>query len=159
FRASQRGVAIVVYEVKAALVEWNPTAERLRDLTEKMPNCQLTEFGNVVVKARVDSRSTRSTFVVDDSTNATKQTITRGEHDRTSPEQDAFIAGQHMVVVDGYIGSDPEFRTKARLIIEAANANVAGMQRQLYYPVGPDYDPAVWEPDTTVIYTPNLTAP
>ena len=39
-----------------------------------------------------------------------------------------------MVVVDGYIGSDPEFRTRARLVIEAANANIAGMQQQLYYP-------------------------
>ena len=38
--------------------------ERLRELTERMPNSQVTEFGNVVVKARVDSRSTRSTFVV-----------------------------------------------------------------------------------------------
>ena len=34
-----------------------------------------------------------------------------------------------MVVVDGYIGSDPAFRTRARLIMEAANANVAGMQQ------------------------------
>jgi len=91
----------VVYEVRAALVDWNPSAERLRELTEKMPNCQLTEFDNVVVKAKVDSRSTRSTFVVDDSTNATKQTITREEYDRISAEQDAYIAGQHMVVVDG----------------------------------------------------------
>jgi len=149
----------VVYEVKAALVEWNPSTERLRELTEKMPNCQVTEFGNVVVKARVDSRSTRSTYVVDDSTNATKQTITREEYDRIAAEQDAYVAGQHMVVVDGYIGSDPEFRTRARLIMEAANANVAGMQKQLYYPVGPDYDAATWEPDTTVVYTPNLPAP
>jgi phosphoenolpyruvate carboxykinase (ATP) len=149
----------VVYEVKAALVEWNPTAERLRELAEKMPNCQVTEFSNVVVKARVDSRSTRSTFVVDDSTNATKQTVTRAEYDRISAEQDAYIAGQHMVVVDGYIGSDTAFRTRARLIMEAANANVAGMQKQLYYPVGPGYDPATWAPETTVIYTPNLAAP
>src|SRR5262250_1849095 len=118
-----------------------------------MPNSQITEFDNVVVKARVDSRSTRSTFVVDDSTNATKQTISRAEYDRISAEQDAYIAGQHMVVVDGYIGSDPKFRTTARLIMEAANANVAGMQQQLYYPVGQDYDPASWDPDTTVIYT------
>ncbi len=64
-----------------------------------------------------------------------------------------------MVVVDGYIGSDPAFRTRARLIMEAANANVAGMQKQLYYPVDEDYDAATWEPDTTVIYTPNLAAP
>lgn len=149
----------MVYEVRAALVEWSPTAERLRELTEKMPNSQITEFDNVVVKARVDSRSTRSTFVVDDSTNAAKQTITRPEYDRISAEQDAYIAGEHVVVVDGYIGSDPRFRTRARLIMEAANANVAGMQRQLYYPVDADYDPAAWEPDTTVIYTPNLAAP
>jgi phosphoenolpyruvate carboxykinase (ATP) len=149
----------VAYEVKAASVVWNPTAERLRELTERMPNCQLTEFGNVVVKARVDSRSTASTFVVDDSTNATSKTITRDEYNRVAAEQDAYIAGIDVVVVDGYIGSDPEFRTRARLIMDSANANVAGMQKQLYYPVEAGYDPATWEPDTTVIYTPNLAAP
>jgi phosphoenolpyruvate carboxykinase (ATP) len=149
----------VAYEVKARTVEWNPTAERLRELTEKMPNSQLTEFGNVVVKARVDSRSTRSTFIVEDSTNATSQTIDRDEYNRVAARQDEYIAGSDMVVVDGYIGSDPAFRTRARLIMEAANANVAGMQRQLYYPAGDGYDPAAWEPDTTVIYTPNLEAP
>jgi phosphoenolpyruvate carboxykinase (ATP) len=147
----------VVYQVKAASVEWNPTAERLRELTEKMANSQVTEFGNVVVKARVDSRSTRSTFLVDDSTNATKQTITREEYDRIAAHQDAYIAGTEMVVVDGYIGSDAKFRTRARLIMESANANVAGMQKQLYYPVEDDYDAATWAPDTTVVYTPNLT--
>jgi phosphoenolpyruvate carboxykinase (ATP) len=146
-------------QVNAASVEWNPTPERLRELTEKMPNASVTEFGNVNVRARVDSRSTRSTFIVDDSTNATKQTIPRSEFDRIAAEQDAYIAGAHMVVVDGYIGSDPQFRTRARLVMEAANANVAGMQRQLYYPVDGDYDPGTWEPDTTVIYTPNLPAP
>jgi phosphoenolpyruvate carboxykinase (ATP) len=149
----------VAYEVNATTVEWNPTAERLRELTEKMPNSRPTEFGNVVVKARVDSRSTRSTFIVDDSTNSTKQTITRDEYASLAQKQDAYLAGAHVVVVDGYIGSDPQFRTRARLIMEAANANVAGMQRQLYYPVDEDYDPATWVPDTTVIYTPNLEAP
>jgi len=149
----------VVYEVRAASVDWNPSAARLRELTEMMPNCQVTEFGNVVVKARVDSRSARSTFIVDDSTNATKQTITRQEFDRIGAEQDAYIARQHMVVVDGYIGSDPAFRTRARLVMEAANANVAGMQQQLYYPADEDYDPATWEPDTTVVYTPGLPVP
>src|SRR5436853_5852019 len=124
-----------------------------------MPNSQVTEFGNVVVKARVDSRSSRSTYIVEDSTNSRGQTITRAEFDRVAGLQDAYIAKSHMVVVDGYIGSDPRFRTRARLVMEAANANVAGMQRQLYYPAGDDYDPATWEPDTTVIHTPNLPAP
>jgi phosphoenolpyruvate carboxykinase (ATP) len=149
----------VAYQVNAGSVEWNPAAGRLRELTEKMPNSQVTEFGNVAVKARVDSRSTRSTYIVEDSTNARKQTISRDEYNRVAATQDAYIAGCHMVVVDGYIGPDPAFRTKARLIIEAANANVAGMQKQLYYPAGEDYDPATWEPDTTVVYTPNLPAP
>src|SRR6185295_1779149 len=140
-------------------VEWNPTAARLRELTEEMPNATLTEFGNVNVKARVDSRSTRSTYIVDDSTNSRGQTITRAEYDRVAAIQDAHIAKSHMVVVDGYIGSDPQFRTRARLIMEAANANVAGMQKQLYYPAEADYDPAAWAPDTTVIYTPTVEAP
>jgi phosphoenolpyruvate carboxykinase (ATP) len=149
----------VAYQVNGSRVEWNPTAARLRELTEKMPNASVTEFGNVAVKARVDSRSTRSTYVVEDSTNSRGQTITRAEYDRVSGIQDAHIAQSHMLVVDGYIGSDPRFRTRARLIIEAANANVAGMQRQLYYPVGVDHDPASWMPDATVVYTPNLEAP
>ena len=72
----------MVYQVNAASVEWNPSTERLRELTEKMPNSQLTEFGNVAVKARVDSRSTKSTYIVEDSTNAGKQTITRAEYDQ-----------------------------------------------------------------------------
>ena len=149
----------MVYEVHAASVEWNPSTERLRELAEKMPNSQITEFGNLVVKARVDARSTRSTFVVGDSTNATNQTITRDEYRRIAADQDAYLRTVDVVVVDGYIGSHPEFRTRARLIMESANANVAGMQKQLYYPVDEGYDPATWVPDTTVIYTPNLPAP
>ena len=149
----------MVYEVHAASVEWNPSTERLREIAEKMPNSQITEFGNLVVKARVDARSTRSTFVVADSTNATKQTIPRDEYRRIAADQDAYLRTVDVVVVDGYIGSHPEFRTRARLIMESANANVAGMQKQLYYPVDEGYDPATWVPDTTVIYTPNLPAP
>ena len=149
----------MAYQVEAASAEWNPAPARLRELTEQMPNSQLTEFGNVVVKARVDARSTRSTFVVADSTNASRQTITRAEYDQAAARQDAYIAGTSVVVVDGYIGSDPAFRTRARLVMEAASANVAGMQQQLYYPAGADYDPRTWAPDTTVVYTPGLAAP
>jgi phosphoenolpyruvate carboxykinase (ATP) len=97
--------------------------------------------------------------VVADSTNATKQTIPRDEYRRIAADQDAYLRTVDVVVVDGYIGSHPEFRTRARLIMESANANVAGMQKQLYYPVDEGYDPATWVPDTTVIYTPNLPAP
>ncbi len=148
----------MVYEVRARSVEDNPPAARLRELTEQMPNAGVTEFGNVNVRARVDSRSKASTFVVADSTNETAQTITREEYDRIAGLQDSYIAGQDMVVLDGYIGSDPGFRTRARLVIESANANIAGMQRQLYYPID-DHPDAGHDPDTVVVYTPNLAAP
>ncbi|MFL5886852.1 MAG: phosphoenolpyruvate carboxykinase, partial [Thermoleophilaceae bacterium] len=58
-----------------------------------------------------------------------------------------------MVIVDGYIGNDPDFRTPARLYIEAANANIAGMQKQLYFDLD---DSDGFQPELTVIYTPNL---
>ncbi len=59
-----------------------------------------------------------------------------------------------MVVIDGFIGNDPEMRTAARLTIEKANANIAGMQQKLYFARN---DGA--EPEVQVIYTPNLAAP
>lgn len=150
----------MAYEVKARSVEWNPTPSRLRELAERMPNSRLTEFDNINVKTRVDARSARSTYVVDDSTNSRDKTISREEYDRIAARQDAYIREHDMVVVDGYIGSDPGYRTRARLVIEASNANVAGMQQQLYYPVtDDDYDPLNWAADTTVVYTPNLDAP
>jgi phosphoenolpyruvate carboxykinase (ATP) len=61
-----------------------------------------------------------------------------------------------MVEVDGYIGSNPEFRTGARLVIEKAHANIAGMQRQLYYQGG---QVEVDDPATSVVYTPRLPMP
>ena len=136
----------MVYEVKAASVEWNPDPARLRELTEKMPNSQVTEFGNVVVKARVDARSTRSTFMVEDSTNATKQTITREEYDRVAAEPGRLHRRRARGRRRRLHRHRPGFRTRARLVMEAANANVAGMQQQLYYPAGDDYDPATGSP-------------
>src|SRR5206468_2767959 len=46
------------------------------------------------------------------------------------------------------------FRTPARLFVEAASANIAGMQQQLYF--GPPEDD--FEAELTVIYTPSLKA-
>jgi phosphoenolpyruvate carboxykinase (ATP) len=60
-----------------------------------------------------------------------------------------------MVQIDGFIGTDPEFRVPARLFVEAANANIAGMQQQLYFRGDEDEDV---EPELTVVYTPNLKA-
>ncbi|HEX7151822.1 MAG TPA: phosphoenolpyruvate carboxykinase [Thermoanaerobaculia bacterium] len=137
---------------------WNPSPADLRRFAEEMPNARLTEFGNLNVATRVVSRSKLSTFVATDTPeNHSDQTITRAEYDRISKLQNDYISQQEMLVVDGYIGNDPAFRTRARLIIEKANANIAAMQHILYYPATAE-ELEGFEPEVTVIYTPNLKA-
>lgn len=136
-------------------VRVNPSADELKELAAKMPNARRTVYDNLNVQTEVLARSKASTFLVlDDPDGSSQQAISREEGDRIAQLQDEYIAGQNMIVVDGYIGDDPEFRTAARLYIEEANANIAGMQKQLYFDVE---DPDSFEPELTVIYTPNLT--
>jgi phosphoenolpyruvate carboxykinase (ATP) len=138
----------------AAAVIVNPTPDELKELAARMPNAQPTRYGNLNVQTEVVNRSKGSTFVVTDEPDGQNQAISREEGERWAAHQDEYIAGQEMVVVDGYIGNSPEFRTPARLYIEAANANIAGMQQQLYFwSAGEEI-----EPELTVIYTPNLKA-
>src|SRR6202048_2717799 len=133
----------------------NPTAEQLRELTAKMPNARRTTYDNYNVHTRVDSRSTKSTYIVTDRPQEhTAQTVTPEEGRKWAKIQDEYIRDQVTVLPDGVIGNDPTFLTPARLIIEARNANVAGMQRHLYYPPAPGQ-----QPELTMIITPNLTAP
>jgi phosphoenolpyruvate carboxykinase (ATP) len=133
----------------------NPTAEELRELTARMPNARRTIYDNYNVHTRVDSRSTKSTYIVTDRPEEhTAQTVTPEEGRKWAKLQDAYIREQEMVLLDGVIGNDPAFLTPARLIIEARNANIAGMQRHLYYPPA-----AGQQPEVTMIYTPNLAAP
>ncbi|HZD18490.1 MAG TPA: phosphoenolpyruvate carboxykinase, partial [Actinomycetota bacterium] len=131
----------------------NPSPDELRKFTEEMPTCRVSEYDNPNVQTRVVSRSAGSTYVATDDPSVTdSQTITREEYERVARMQDDYIREQDMLVIDGYIGNDPDFRTAARLVIERANANIAGMQQKLYYP-GEGA-----EPEVTVIYTPNLKA-
>jgi phosphoenolpyruvate carboxykinase (ATP) len=143
---------------KAKSVLWNPSPAELKELTARMPNARRTVFDNLNVQTRVVSRSKASTYVVTDSPeNHSDQTITRAEGERIARLQDEYIAGRDMLVIDGYIGNDPQYRVAARLFIEQSNANIAGMQQALYFDNegagGPD-----WEPELVVIYTPNLKA-
>src|SRR5438874_3666449 len=132
----------------------NPDPQALKELAARMPNAMPTRHGNLNVQTEVVSRSKGSTFIVTDEPDGQNQAIPREEGERWAERQDEYIADQEMVVVDGYIGGDPEFRVPARLYIEAANANIAGMQQQLYF--SPDDEEL--EPELTVIYTPNLKA-
>jgi phosphoenolpyruvate carboxykinase (ATP) len=133
----------------------NPDPQELKELTARMPNARWTRFGNLNAQTEVVSRSKRSTFIVTDEPDGQNQAIPREEGERWAAVQDEYIADQEMVVIDGYIGNNPEFRTPARLFIEVANANIAGMQQQLYFSAG---EGGEIEPELTVIYTPNLKA-
>jgi len=146
------------YLLEASSFLVDPSQDELIELTAKMPNARWTSYENLNVTTRVDSRSARSTFIATDDVDAHTghQTISREEFARVAELQDAYIRDQDMVVINGYIGNDAGFRVPARLVIEAANANVAGSQDLLYFHEGqtPDH-----EPEVTVVYTPNLEAP
>ena len=130
----------------------NPTPEELRAFTEAMPECRITEYGNVNVQTKVLSRSAGSTYVVDRPSSG--KTMTREAYEEIARMQDAYVAEHDMIQVDGWIGNDPELRTRARLLMEKRYANVAGMQQKLYFDRDDGQDPEV-----QVIYTPGLEAP
>ena len=132
----------------------NPTPDEVKALAASMPTARPTKYWNLNVQTQVLARSKGSTFLVTDDPDGQNQAVSTEDAVRWAESQDKYIAEQEMVVVDGYIGNDPEFRTATRLYVEAANANIAGMQQQLYY--GPPEDE--FEPELTVIYTPNLNA-
>ncbi len=145
--------AISGYIPAAKNIRYLPSAEEFRQLVAHMPNARRTIYGNYNVQTRVDARSTASTYIVTDYPQQhTAQTIPQKEGERLAELQDEYIRGCEIVVVDGFIGNDPGFTTPTRLIMEQRNANVAAMQRQLYYPANGHRVP----PTITIIYTPNL---
>ncbi|MDX6591005.1 MAG: phosphoenolpyruvate carboxykinase [Gaiellales bacterium] len=145
----------MAFALPAALrVLRNLSQDELLTRSLAMPTARRTSYGAPNLQTEVLARSKGSTFIVaDDPRSYPHQAIDRDEWERVSALQDAYIAEQEMIVVDGYIGDDPEHRVPARLFIEAANANIAGMQDVLYFHDGEDED---FEPELVVIYTPNL---
>jgi phosphoenolpyruvate carboxykinase (ATP) len=142
---------------QAAGVITNPSETELQELAARQPTARWTKYGNVNVQTEVLARSTPSTFIVtDDPDSGVERTVSREQAEEWADRQDAYIAEQEMILVDGWLGAQPEFRVPVRLFIETANANIAGMQQQLWFAVE---DPEDFEPDLTVVYTPNLRAP
>ncbi len=141
---------------EAKSIKVNPSAEELYELTEAMPNSRWTEYKNLNVQTKVVARSKGSTYLVlDDPDSSPHQAMSKEEGERIEKMQDAYIAEQPMIRIDGYIGNDPEKRVPVRLFIEESNANIAGMQKALYFDLD---DPDTFEPQLMVIYTPNLKA-
>jgi phosphoenolpyruvate carboxykinase (ATP) len=135
----------------------NPTQDELKEWAAQMPNAQWTEFGNLNIKARVTARSAGSTFIVsDDPASTTKQTMPRDEYAEVVRRQEEYIRDRDMLLIEGYIGPENSpMKRPSRVYIERSNANIPGMQQQLYYPKDAD-----WREDDalTVIYTPNCPA-
>src|SRR5437899_11515902 len=114
----------------------NPFDEGLRQLTAAMPNARLTAWDNYNVATRVTARSKGSTYIVtDDRSSHSDQTITTRQGERMARLQEQHIGTLTMVIIDGFIGNAAEFKVPARLIIDKANANIAGMQKMLYFEV------------------------
>jgi phosphoenolpyruvate carboxykinase (ATP) len=136
----------------------NPSFEELRKLIAAMPNAKKTEYDNYNVETRVLARSKASTYVVtDDKSKHSDQTISVAEGKKWAEVQDRYIQGQEMIVIDGWLGNDKEHRVAARLIIEKTQANIAAMQKSLYFDPTPE-ELKSWQPVLQVIYTPNLKA-
>ncbi len=114
-----------------ASIHVNPTPDELRAFTEEMPETRLSAFGNTNTQTEVLSRSGASTFVVDRESSG--KTMTREAYNEIAAMQDAYIAENDMIQIDGYIGNDDEMRTAARLMMEKRYANIAGMQQKLYF--------------------------
>ena len=141
----------------AARVIANPSAEELQQLAARMPTARWTRYGNLNVQTNVLARSTPSTFIVmDEPEPGIARTISRDEADEWAAKQDAYIARQEMVLIDGWLGAQEDFRVPVRLYIESGWANIAGMQQQLWFAVD---DGDEFEPELTVIITPGLEAP
>jgi phosphoenolpyruvate carboxykinase (ATP) len=137
---------------------YNPSFEELDKMIAEMSNAKKTKYDNWNVATRVTARSAPSTFIVaEDPLKHTPNTIAREEAQQMAQFQNEYLEGKEVIVIDGYIGNDPEFRTKARLIIEKSSVNIAAMQKTLYYPLE-TYANENYKPEVTIIMTPNLKA-
>ncbi len=138
----------------AKSVAVNPTQAAMREwVLEHMPRVTETEYGNLNYQALVTARLAGSTFFVAEE-EIYQNRVSRDEYKQWAAKQDEYIADKDMVLIEGYIGPDPEFQTGCRVLIERTQSNIPAMQQQLYF----DRDDA-WTPEFTVIYTPGLPAP
>lgn len=137
---------------------YNPGFDELDEMIRQMPNAKRTKHDNWNVSTKVVARSAPSTFIVSEHPeNHTMKTINHEEAEKMAQLQNDYMKGKDMIVIDGYIGNNPDFRTSARLIVEKSSANIAAMQKTMYYLLG-SYENENYKPEVTVIYTPNLEA-
>jgi len=137
---------------------FNPSDLDLRAMVSDMPNAGLTEFGNYNVTTKVVSRSKSSTFIVSDRPHEhSGSCIPTMEGEKVAEMQNAFVRNQDMIIIDGYIGNNPTTKTATRLMVEKKHANIAAMQKQLYFPISAS-EKRGFVPVLHIIYTPSLMA-
>ncbi len=131
----------------------DPDFQTLRKLTFQQKNVIKTEFNNPDAMTRVKARSAKNTYVVTDNPSEYDvQTIPVEEGKRIEKIQEDFIKNHEMIIINGYIGYDPVVRVPAQLMIQKEYANVAAMQKTLYFePEDKDFKPLF-----RVIMTPDL---
>ncbi|MGH7643695.1 MAG: phosphoenolpyruvate carboxykinase [Candidatus Dormibacteria bacterium] len=146
------------YSPSARTTRQNPSQEELRELTAAMPTARRTAYDNYNVQTQALARSTGSTYIVTDTPEMTSsQTISSEEGRRVARLQEEYLLGQDVIVIDGFVNNDPDFRSPVRLVIEVGGANIAGMQDHLLFKdelLGEDF-----RPEFTLIYTPTLKMP
>ena len=136
----------VVCDLEARAFIDNPEQEDLHRLTAEMPNANADRHGNLDVFTRVDARSTASTYIVTDDPDAFagKQAMSRAEYDvdRRAPGRLRPRAGDdrhRRLHLERTRGARPARASSS----SARNANVAGMQKYLYFERASGGEPAV----------------
>ncbi len=131
----------------------NPTLDKLRELTFKQKNVIKTEFNNPDAITRAKARSAKNTYIVTDDTSITDtQTIPVKEGERIEKLQNEYIKTKKMIKINGYIAFDDLVKVPTQLIIQEEYANVAAMQKSLYF----EAENNNFEPLFHVIMTPDL---
>ncbi len=131
----------------------DPNDKDLRDIIGQMPNAHLTEWGNYSIQTQVTARSSQSTYIVANQPKSFK-TIDPARYKEIEDLQQAFINNNEMVIIHGWIGCEHPVSVPVNLWIEKKHANIAAMQRHLFFNNEP-----VDQPLFNIYYTPNLPAP
>ena len=112
----------------------DPDFNTLRKLIFQQKNVIKTEFNNPDAITRVKARSAKNTFVVTDNPSEYDvQTIPVEEGERIEKIQEEFIKNHEMIIINGYIGYDPTVRVPSQLMVQKEYANIAAMQKCLYF--------------------------
>jgi len=134
----------------------NPSHEELKQWALEMPSTQLSEFNNSNTTTQVVARLSKNTFIrTENPSNISHEAINHKEFEHVAQLQDKYIQEQEMILIEGYIGKNPKTNTAARLLIEKSSANIAGMQKLLYF----NNEGRPYQSELTVIYTPHMKAP